>query len=78
MIYVLHVENGLQLIERHSIQSRSVLVTNRFEEHSVLESCARLRVRMIPKTMLGFVPVEASLEWRSPDRISNQPTTLEI
>lgn len=72
------VENGLQLIERHSIQSRSVLVTNRFEERSVLESCARLRVRMIPKTMLGFVPVEASLEWRSSDRISNQPTTLEI
>ncbi len=72
------VENGLQLIERHSIQSRSVLVTNRFEERGVLEVCARLRVRMIPKTMLGFVPVESSLEWRSPDRISNEPTTLEI
>jgi len=72
------MENGLQLIERHSIQSRSVLVTNRFEERSVLEVCARLRVRMIPKTMLGFVPVEASLEWRSPDRLSNERTTLEI
>jgi hypothetical protein len=72
------VENGLQLIERHSIQSRSVLVTNRFEERSVLEVCARLRVRMIPKMMLGFVSVEASLEWRSPDLVSNPSTTLEI
>ncbi len=72
------IENGLQLIERHSIQSRSILVTNRFEERSVLEVCARLRVRMIPKTMLGFVPVESSLEWRSPDRISGEATTLEI
>ncbi len=76
--YVNAVENGLELIERHSIQSRSVLVTNRFDERSVLEVCARLRVRMIPKTMLGFVPVEASLEWRSPERIANQSTTLEI
>lgn len=72
------MENGLQLIERHSIQSRSVLVTNRFEERNVLETCARLRVRMIPKTMLGFVPVEGSLEWRSPDHISDQPTMVEI
>jgi signal transduction histidine kinase len=72
------VENGLELIERLSIQSRSFLVTNRFEERSVLEVCARLRVRMIPKTMLGFVPIETSLEWRSRERISSQPTTLEI
>jgi signal transduction histidine kinase len=72
------VENGLQLIERLSIQSRSFLVTNRFEERSVLEVCARLRVRMIPKTMLGFVPIETSLEWRSRDTIASQPTTLEI
>jgi HAMP domain-containing protein len=72
------VENGLEVIERHSIQSRSVLVTNRFEERSVLEVCARLRVRMIPKTMLGFVPVESSLEWRSAEKISSQPTSLEI
>jgi hypothetical protein len=72
------VENGLELIERLSIQSRSFLVTNRFEERSVLEVCARLRVRMIPKTMLGFVPIETSLEWRSRDRIASQPTTLEI
>lgn len=71
-------EHGLQLIERHSIQSRSVLVTNRFEERSVIEVCARLRVRMIPKTMLGFVPIEASIEWRTPERIANQPATLEI
>ncbi len=72
------VENGMQLIERHSIQSRSFLVTNRFEERSVIEVCARLRLRMIPKTMLGFVPIESSIEWRSPDRISDQATTLEI
>jgi signal transduction histidine kinase len=72
------MENGLEFIERHSIQSRSVLVTNRFEERSVIEVCARLRVKMIPKTMLGFVPVETSMEWRSPERIAKQPPTLEI
>lgn len=70
-------EKALSLIERHSIQSRSILVTNRFEERSVLEVCAMLRVRMIPKTMLGFVPVESALASRSADS-RDQSATLEI
>lgn len=71
-------EKGLSWIERHAIQSRSILVTNRFEERSVLEVCVMLRVRMIPKTMLGFVQIESALAARSPDRPSQPSNMLEI
>jgi len=72
------MEKGLALIDRHAIQSRSILVTNRFEERSVLEVCAMMRVRMIPKTMLGFVHIESALASRAPDRHAQQPNMLEI
>ncbi len=50
-------ETGLSLIDEHGIGSQSILVTSRFEEHQILEGCQRLKVRMIPKGMAGFVPI---------------------
>jgi signal transduction histidine kinase len=52
-----HKENGLDLIEQLGIQDQSILVTSRFEEKFVRERCESLGVRLIPKSMSGFVPI---------------------
>ncbi|MBI4924887.1 MAG: HAMP domain-containing histidine kinase [Bdellovibrio sp.] len=56
--------NGLEIIEKLKIQKHSILVTSRHEEPSVCEQCHRLKVRIIPKGMACFIPIEfqASLE----------------
>jgi len=53
-------ETGLSLIEEYHLQQRSILVTSRFEEPKILAACQRLRVRLIPKGMAGFVPIHKS------------------
>jgi len=50
-------ENGLSLAEELIIGDRSILVTNRNEEMGILEGCLKLKVRMIPKGLLGLVPI---------------------
>ncbi len=50
-------ETGLSLIEEANLGSQSILVTSRFEEPQILEGCQRLKVRMIPKAMAGFIPI---------------------
>jgi signal transduction histidine kinase len=51
-------ETGLDLIEEFGIQNQSVLVTSRFEEKALLDRCVSLGVRLIPKSMSGFVPIK--------------------
>ncbi|MBI3535050.1 MAG: ATP-binding protein [Deltaproteobacteria bacterium] len=51
-------ENGLDLIEKLSLQNKSCLVTSRFEEESVLKRCQTLGVKLIPKSLAEFVPIE--------------------
>lgn len=48
---------GLDLIEELKIESRSILVTSRFEEKDIKTRCATRGVRMIPKSLAGFVPI---------------------
>ena len=48
---------GIEVIERLDLADRSILVTSRFEEKAVRDACQRLRVRLIPKGMAGFVPI---------------------
>jgi signal transduction histidine kinase len=50
-------ETGLALIESLRLGERSILVTSRFEERSILSECRRLKVRMIPKGLAAFVPI---------------------
>ena len=52
-----HRETGLALAEELGLGERVVLVTSRYEESEVLEGCRRLRARMIPKGLAGFVPI---------------------
>lgn len=54
-------ETGLSLIEELGIGSRSILVTSRFDENRIVEGCRRLGVRIIPKGMAGFVPIEVAV-----------------
>ena len=51
-------ESGLDLIETLGIQKQSILVTSRYEEKNIRERCESLGVRLIPKSMSGFVPIE--------------------
>lgn len=50
-------ETGLSLADELAIGDRSILVTNRDEESEVQEGCRRLKVRLIPKGLLGLVPI---------------------
>jgi hypothetical protein len=50
-------ENGLDVIERLGIAPRSVLVTSRFAETQVRERSERLGIRLIPKSIAGYVPI---------------------
>lgn len=50
-------KNGLEVIEALGIAERSILVTSRYEEKRVVETCLRLRVRLIPKALAAFVPI---------------------
>jgi CheY-like chemotaxis protein len=51
-------ETGLDIIERLGIQRQSILVTSRFEEESVMQRCMTMGVKLIPKGLAGFVPIE--------------------
>ena len=53
-----HKETGLDLIEELGIQSQSILVTSRYEEPAIRDRCEKLKIRLIPKSMSGFVPIE--------------------
>jgi signal transduction histidine kinase len=52
-----HKETGLTLIAELGIGERAILVTSRFEEKPILAECLRLKTRLIPKGLAGFVPV---------------------
>jgi len=51
-------ESGLDVIETLGIQKQSILITSRYEEKNIRERCEYLGVKLIPKTMSGFVPME--------------------
>lgn len=51
-------ENGLDLIEKNKLESTSILVTSRFEDPLIRARCELLGVKLIPKSLSGFVPIE--------------------
>ncbi len=51
-------DTGLDLIEQLGIQSQSILVTSRYEEESIRSRCIRQNIKILPKSMSGFVPIE--------------------
>ena len=51
-------QTGLDLIEELGIANNSILVTSRYEEDKVRLRCEKLKLKLIPKTMAGFVPLK--------------------
>jgi signal transduction histidine kinase len=49
--------NGLEIIAELDISKNALLVTSRFEEDLVMRGCAKLRVKLLPKNLAGFVPI---------------------
>ncbi len=58
---------GLDLIEKHSLGSKAILVTSRYEEKHIRERCERLGVRLLPKSMAGFVAFHLRANLEKPD-----------
>lgn len=54
-------ETGLDVVERLNLTQRTILVTSRYEEKTILERCQRLGVRIIPKNLVGFVPISIGI-----------------
>jgi signal transduction histidine kinase len=52
-----HDENGLDVIKKSGIQNQSILVTSHYEKKEIRERCQKLGLKMIPKTLAGFIPI---------------------
>jgi signal transduction histidine kinase len=50
-------ESGLDLIKELNISDKSILVSSHFESEIIIERCRKLNIKLIPKTLSGFVPV---------------------
>ena len=48
---------GLDVIEELQLQKSSILVTSYYEERKIRDRCTNLGVKLLPKGMLGFVPI---------------------
>jgi signal transduction histidine kinase len=53
-------ETGLDLLRSLGLEERGILVTGRAEESAVLEACAALGVRLIPKSAVASVPIDVA------------------
>ena len=62
-------DTGLTLVEELGLGERAILVTSRFEEKAILDECLRLKVRMIPKGLAGFVPIMLRQRGGQPDAV---------
>jgi hypothetical protein len=48
---------GLEIVSRYNLSASAVLVTSRFEDVSVKQRCQELGVRMLPKSIVWFIPL---------------------
>jgi signal transduction histidine kinase len=53
-----HPESGLDLIEELNISDRSLLVTSQFDDVNVRCRCRALRVSLVAKTFVPYIPVK--------------------
>jgi hypothetical protein len=50
-------QTGLDLIDMFGISDKSVLVTSHVDDKALRERCARLGVRLLPKSLAPFIPI---------------------
>jgi hypothetical protein len=60
--------NGLALIEELGMADKSILVTSRYEDAAIVSHCLRTKLRLIPKSMAGFIPL-AITSVQKPDAV---------
>ncbi len=51
-------KTGLDLIEELGLEKYSVLVTSRYEEESIKLRGKKLNLKILPKSLAGFIPIE--------------------
>jgi signal transduction histidine kinase len=51
-------QNGLELIKELQIESKSILVTSRYEDEKILTECIERGIQLIPKNLSGYVPIK--------------------
>ena len=56
-------ESGLDLAEELKISNRSTLVTSYYSFPSVIEKSSKLAIKMIPKALVGSVPIHVNEGW---------------
>ena len=60
--FIGHSMNGIEAIEKMKILDRSFLVTSRFENSKIRETCEKLGLGLIPKTYAFRVPIRLERE----------------
>jgi len=65
-------ETGLDLIEELGIAGKSILVTSRYEDSSIRNRCKEYGIRLIPKGMAGYVPIELFFTPQAPSPIARE------
>lgn len=53
--------NGLNVIEELKLSENVVLVTSRYDEPAIQQRCELLKIKLLPKSLAGFVPIELQL-----------------
>jgi len=62
---------GLDIIEDNGIAKYSVLTTSRYEDNNVRERCQKLGVKLLPKSLAGYIPINVleDINVHNPDYI---------
>jgi hypothetical protein len=55
-------QNGLDLILGRNLNSKAILVTSRHEEVHMQEVCEKKQIKLLPKQLAGFVPINIKPE----------------
>jgi FixJ family two-component response regulator len=71
-------KTGLDLIEDLKISRTSLLVTSRWEDPSIQERCRKSQIRVLPKYLAGFVPIEVQIPESRPDAVLLDDDALVI
>lgn len=72
--YISLTETGVQVIDTLGIAEQSILVTSRYDEPQVLSLCHKHRIKILPKPMAGFIPIDSSDQ--NPTELQNKKIVL--
>jgi signal transduction histidine kinase len=59
--------NGIEIIEKFELIRDAILVTSQYETNEIIQKCENRGLRLIPKEMVAFVPIEVLTDVDLPD-----------